>query len=96
MAGSTRARLTEVRVRTATAGDTKHRRQLFDGLGSDGLYQHVTPAEAKCRVQQLTAPDAATGKWSCPALVDLFGLYRSGSSHAPGLYSQARARCIPH
>ena len=51
MAKPTRARLTEIRVRTATAGDTKHGRQLFDGLGSNGLYLHVTPGGAKCWVQ---------------------------------------------
>ena len=62
MAKATRSRLTEVRVRTATAGDTKHGRQLFDGLGSNGLYLHVTPAGAKCWVQQLMVPNAATGK----------------------------------
>lgn len=50
MARSTRSRLAEVRVRTATANDTRHGRQLFDGLGSNGLYLHVTPAAAKCRV----------------------------------------------
>ena len=44
MVRTTRARLTEVRVRTATAGDPKHGRRLFDGLGSSGLYLHVTPA----------------------------------------------------
>ena len=43
MAKTTRSRLTEVRVRTATADDAKHGRQLFDGLGSNGLYLHVTP-----------------------------------------------------
>ena len=48
MAKTTRARLTEVQVHTATAGDTKHGRQFFDGLGSNGLYLHVTPAGAKC------------------------------------------------
>ena len=42
MARSTRSRLTEVRVRAATADDAKHGRQLFDGLGSNGLYLHVT------------------------------------------------------
>ena len=62
MAKATRSRLTEVRVRTATAGDAKHGRQLFDGLGSNGLYLHVTPAGAKCWVQQLMVPNAATGK----------------------------------
>ena len=39
-----------------------HARQLFDGLGSNGLYLHVTPAGAKCWVQQLMVPNAATGK----------------------------------
>ena len=29
-------------MRTATAGDTEHGRQLFDGIGSNGLYLHVT------------------------------------------------------
>ena len=62
MAKTTRSRLTEVRVRTATADDAKHGRQLFDGLGSNGLYLHVTPAGAKCWVQQLMVPNAATGK----------------------------------
>ena len=62
MAKAARSRLTEVRVRTATAGDAKHGRQLLDGLGSNGLYLHVTPAGAKCWVQQLMVPDAATGK----------------------------------
>ena len=62
MARTTRSRLTEVRVRTATADDTKHGRQLFDGLGSNGLYLHVTPAGAKCWVQQLMVPNVATGK----------------------------------
>ena len=62
MARMTRARLTEVRVRAATAGDTTHGRQLFDGLGSNGLYLHVTPTGAKCWVQQLMVPNAATGK----------------------------------
>ena len=62
MAMTTRSRLTEVRVLTATAGDAKHGRQLFDGLGSTGLYLHVTPAGAKCRVQQLMVPNAATGE----------------------------------
>ena len=62
MAKATRSRLTEVRVRTATANDTKHGRQLFDGLGSNGLYLHVTPAGAKCWVQQLMVPNAVTGK----------------------------------
>ena len=62
MARTTRPRLSEVRVRTATAHDTKHGRQLFDGLGSNGLYLHVTPNGAKCRVQRLMAPNAATGK----------------------------------
>ena len=62
MARKTRSRLTEVRVRTACAGDTKHGRQLFDGLGSNGLYLHVTPAGAKCWVQQLMVPNPATGK----------------------------------
>ena len=62
MAKATRSRLTEVRVRTASAGDTTHGRQLFDGLGSNGLYLHVTPAGAKCWVQQLMVPNAATGK----------------------------------
>ena len=62
MARTTRSRLTEVRVRTATADDAKHGRQLFDGLGSNGLYLHVTPAGAKCWVQQLMVPNAATGK----------------------------------
>ena len=62
MLRTTRSRLTEVRVRTATADDTKHGRQLFDGLGSHGLYLHVTPAGAKCWVQQLMVPNPATGK----------------------------------
>ena len=62
MAKTTRSRLTEVRVRTATADYAKHGRQLFDGLGSNGLYLHVTPAGAKCWVQQLMVPNAATGK----------------------------------
>ena len=62
MAKTGRSRLTEVRVRTATADDAKHGRQLFDGLGSNGLYLHVTPAGAKCWVQQLMVPNAATGK----------------------------------
>ena len=62
MAKTTRLRLTEVRVRTATAADAKHGRQLFDGLGSNGLYLHVTLAGAKCWVQQLMVPNAATGK----------------------------------
>ena len=62
MAKTTRSRLTEVRVRTATADDAMHARQLFDGLGSNGLYLHVTPAGAKCWVQQLTVPNPATGK----------------------------------
>ena len=62
MARTTRSRLTEVRVRTATFGDAKHGRQLFDGLGSNGLYLHVTPGGAKCWVQQLMVPNAATGK----------------------------------
>ena len=62
MARTTRPRLSEVRVRTATAGDAKHGRQLFDRLGSNGLYLHVTPGVAKCWVQQLTVPNAATGK----------------------------------
>ena len=62
MAKATRSRLTEVRVRTATANDTKHGRQLFDGLGSNGLYLHVTPVGAKCWVQQLMVPNAVTGK----------------------------------
>ena len=62
MAKATRSRLTEVRVRTATACDTKHGRQLFDGLGSNGLYLHVTPAGEKCWVEQLMVPNAATGK----------------------------------
>ena len=44
MARTTRPRLSEVRVRTANADDTKHGRQLFDGLGSNGLYLHVTPS----------------------------------------------------
>ena len=66
MAKATRSRLTEVRVRTATAGDAKHGRQLFDGLGSNGLYLHVTPAGAKCWVQQLMVPNAATGKTRMP------------------------------
>ena len=47
MAESTRSRLTEVRVRTATDDDAKHGRQLFDRLDSNGLYPHVTPAGAK-------------------------------------------------
>jgi len=68
MARTTRSRLTEVRVRTATAGDAKHGRQLFDGLGSNGLYLHVTPGGAKCWVQQLMVPNAATGK-SCGGCV---------------------------
>ena len=62
MLRTTRSRLTEVRVHTATADDTKHGRQLFDGLGSHGLYLHVTPAGAKCWVQQLMVPNPATGK----------------------------------
>ena len=62
MARTTRSRLSEVRVRTATADDTKHGRQLFDGLGSNGLYLHVTRAGAKCWVQQLMVRNAATGK----------------------------------
>ena len=62
MARATRSRLTDVRVRTATAHDAKHGRQLFDGLGSNGLYLHVTPAGAKCWVQQLMVPNPATGK----------------------------------
>ena len=62
MVRTTRARLTEVRVRTATAGDPKHGRRLFDGLGSNGLYLHVTPAGAKCRAPQLMVANAATGK----------------------------------
>ena len=62
MAKAARSRLTEVRVRTATADHAKHGRQLFDGLGSNGLYLHVTPAGAKCRVQQLMVPNPATGK----------------------------------
>ena len=62
MTKATRSRLTEVRVRTASAGDSKHGRQLFDGLGSNGLYLHLTPAGAKCWVQQLMVPNAATGK----------------------------------
>lgn len=62
MTKTTRSRLTEVRVRTATADDAKHGRQLFDGLGPNGLYLHVTPAGAKCWVQQLMVPNAATGK----------------------------------
>ena len=62
MAKTTRLRLTEVRVRIATAADAKHGRQLFDGLGSNGLYLHVTPAGAKCWVQQHMVPNAATGK----------------------------------
>ena len=62
MVWTARARLTEVRVHAATAGDAKHGRQLLDGLGSNGLYLHVTAAGAKCRVQQLMAPNAATGK----------------------------------
>ena len=62
MARTTRSRLTEVRVRTATAGDAKHGRQFFDGLGSNGLYLHVTPGGAKCWVQQLMVPNPATGK----------------------------------
>ena len=62
MARTTRPRLSEVRVRTANADDTKHGRQLFDGLGSNGLYLHVTPSGAKCWVQQLMVPNAATGK----------------------------------
>ena len=62
MAKTTRLRLTEVRVRTVTDDDAKHGRQLFDGLGSNGLYLHVTPGGAKCTVQQLMGPDAATGK----------------------------------
>lgn len=62
MVRTTRPRLTAVGVRTATAGDAKHGRQLFDGLGSNGLYLHVTPGEAKCRVQQLMVPNAAAGK----------------------------------
>ena len=57
-----RSRLTESRVRTATASDAKHGRQFFGGLGSNGLYLHVTPAGAKCRVRQLMVPNAATGK----------------------------------
>ena len=62
MARTTRPRLSEVRVRTATADDAKHARQLFDGLGSNGLYLHVTPGGAKCWVQQLMVPNPATGK----------------------------------
>ena len=62
MTRTTRSRLTEVRVRTATADGAKHGRQLYDGLGSNGLYLHVTPAGAKCWVQQLMVPNAATGK----------------------------------
>ena len=62
MANTTRLRLTEERVRTATADDSKHGRQLFDGLGSIGLYLHVTPAEAKCWVQQFMVPNIANGK----------------------------------
>ena len=44
MVRTTRTRLAEVRVHTATAGDAKHGRQLLDWLGSNGLYLHVTPA----------------------------------------------------
>ena len=62
MARTTRSRLSEARVRTAHADDTKHGRQLFDGLGSNGLYLQVTPGGAKCWVQQLMVPNAATGK----------------------------------
>ncbi len=62
MARTTRPRLSEVRVRTATAGDAKHGRQLFDRLGSNGLYLRVTPGVAKCWVQQHMVPNAATGK----------------------------------
>ena len=50
MAKTTRSRLTEVQVRSATADDATHARQLFDGLGSSGLYLHVTPTGAKCWV----------------------------------------------
>ena len=56
MARTTRARLTEVRARTATADEAKHERQLFDGLGSNGLYLHVAPAGAKCCVHQFMVP----------------------------------------
>ena len=62
MARTARSRPTEVRVRTATADDSKHGRQLFDGLGSNGLYLHVTPGGAKCWVQQPMVPNAVTGK----------------------------------
>ena len=62
MARTTRSRLTEVRVRTATASDAKYGRQLFDGLGSNGLYLQVTPGGAKCWVQQLMVPNRATWK----------------------------------
>ena len=62
MAMTTRSRLTGVRVLTATAGDAKHAGRLFDGLGSNGLYLHLTPAGAKCRAQQLMAPNPASGK----------------------------------
>ena len=62
MVRTARARLTEVRVHTATAGDAKHGRQPLDGPGSNGLYLHVTPAGAKCRVQQLMVPNAVTGQ----------------------------------
>ena len=48
-------------MRTATADDAKHGRQLFDGLGSNGMYLHVTPGRAKCWVQQLMVPNPATG-----------------------------------
>ena len=61
MASTTRVRLIEVWVRTAAVDDTEHGRQLFDGLGLNGLYLHVTPAGAKCWVQRLMAPYAATG-----------------------------------
>ena len=96
MARTIRSRLTEVRVRTATAGDAKHGRQLFDGLGSNGLYLHVTPGGAKCRVQQLMVPNAATGK-SCGGCVvrivsfaksarskKIRGLVRPGDRHGTG------------
>ena len=49
-------------MRTATVGDSKHGRQLIDGLGSNGLYLHVTPGGAKCWVQRLMVPNAAIGK----------------------------------
>ena len=62
MVRTTRSRLTEVRVRTATAGDTKHGRQLFYGLGSNGLHLHVTQGGAKRWVQQLMVPNRTTGK----------------------------------